>query len=470
MSFIKKPTKKQSETQQITPTPAVISTIIRRPCSSRNKMQLKEILKKEPNKINLLLARALLNDDLLDLFATEPHANECVFSYPNSDWYSVYFKDADGNIYWDAEVGTMKLYFKIEISPSGKDATIIKESMTSDVPRELIGPDGNELPNCVFNQKGNCVNPEGRKSSRQPGTETQVPTPVVLPESVQTQLDKLVIGGGSIKVPKTKVTREYFEQLKSKELIIDWMVKHMSREDLVKCIQRGALSSADVKSAEQLTTPVTDDIVYEQVTQAVRDLPSREINKMIKKVSASEIVSQIKSIPEEEEKLYGSRSKNIINLCRRTRVPGKFTVAKNSKGVWQIYRVDETGKRGAFLGPAVIDKLLGECARAQAITLSRKIAVISAAKERQAERIRKGKSPLVLDSDSVQEELYTLPVILALTGNFPLNLSKHSMAINKFCIKLNNFEADAKGNATAVFPDGTRKIITRDRFKENCSI
>ena len=71
------------------------------------------------------------------------------------------------------------------------------------------------------------------------------------------QLEQLNLGsstpGGSVPSKgKSKVSREFFEQMQSKTLIVNWMIEHMDRADLVKCIQKGALSQADIKEAEDL--------------------------------------------------------------------------------------------------------------------------------------------------------------------------------------------------------------------------
>ena len=66
-------------------------------CSKRSvnpfQTYVNHLITKKPEKIKLLLARALMNDDSLMDFNGQIHANECVFSYPYSNWYSVYLID-----------------------------------------------------------------------------------------------------------------------------------------------------------------------------------------------------------------------------------------------------------------------------------------------------------------------------------------------------------------------------------------
>ena len=65
-----------------------------------------------------------------------------MFSYPNSDWYSVYLVDDNGEQYWDTETGNYKkFYFKINVSPDGKDAGINKSTMRYEPPDELLDSD-----------------------------------------------------------------------------------------------------------------------------------------------------------------------------------------------------------------------------------------------------------------------------------------------------------------------------------------
>ena len=63
-------------------------------CSKRSvnpfQTYVNHLITKKPEKIKLLIARALMNDDYLMDFNGQVHANECVFSYPDSNWYSVY--------------------------------------------------------------------------------------------------------------------------------------------------------------------------------------------------------------------------------------------------------------------------------------------------------------------------------------------------------------------------------------------
>jgi hypothetical protein len=86
------------------------------PCAKRSGIAFQkfvDMIKKNPAKIHVILARALLNYDQLDRFDGQSKANECVFSYPDSDWFGVYLLDSDGNkVEWGD--GYMKYFFKLK--------------------------------------------------------------------------------------------------------------------------------------------------------------------------------------------------------------------------------------------------------------------------------------------------------------------------------------------------------------------
>ena len=59
-------------------------------CSKRSSTSFQtyvgNLVQKKQDKIKLLLARALMNEDMLEDFHGQIHANECVFCYPDSNW------------------------------------------------------------------------------------------------------------------------------------------------------------------------------------------------------------------------------------------------------------------------------------------------------------------------------------------------------------------------------------------------
>lgn len=186
------------------------------------------LILKDKNKIETLIARALYNNDQLHLFDDQPLASECVFAYPNSDWFGVYLVDSKGERYWDDSVGAVKFYFKLKISPDGTDAAIIQD--TFDLPDELKDANGNEIEQCVANRSF-CGDPESMKpakpvkgtgrreaASPTPSIQSQVQQPSLrlqVSPAVLSQLENLSLGGGqssssSRQQPGQPISREFF--------------------------------------------------------------------------------------------------------------------------------------------------------------------------------------------------------------------------------------------------------------------
>ena len=357
------------------------------PCGKRsvkNFQTFMKIIQSNPAGINIMLARALLNDELLDVFDGHPRANECVFSYPNSDWYSVYLIDEDGNKVWDPEEGFSKLYFKIEIE-DGSDARILQESLTNVTPDDLLDADGNEIDNCTIGASRSCVNPDSY--TRQRSSKAAVASPAPKPRSrvlakpaevplvspsLRSELESLSLGAGAEKStpagPKGKITRDYFEQLKSKELIVNWMIQNMSREDLVKCVQKGAVSAADVANAEELSAlevEQTPEELTPEITEVVKvskGMNESEFKNMLKKAAKSSISEAINKISDPAGKKTA-----IVDLCTRSGIPG-YSVRTNKKGVLKIFDPDEEP-----IDEGDIKALLDTCAESESVRMKKLI-------------------------------------------------------------------------------------------------
>jgi len=337
------------------------------PCGKRsvkNFQTFMKILKSNPGGINILLARALLNDDLLDVFDGHPSANECVFSYPNSDWYSVYLVDEDGNKVWDPEAGYSKFYFKIFISPDGTDANIIEETMTNETPKELLDSNGNEIQNCKIGASKTCVNPVSRSEVKttisKPKTKV-AEVPLVSP-SLRAELEPLSVGARAESSapagPKGKITRDYFEQLKSKELIVNWMIQNMSRSDLVKCLEKGAVNVDDLKATEELVEE--EPALTEEIVNIAEQIPESQFKSMLKKVAKSSITAEINKLSSLDDKKNA-----IIKLCVRNGNPNNYSVKTNKRGQLKIYDSD-----GEPFDDNDIDTILQECAELEFKRLS----------------------------------------------------------------------------------------------------
>lgn len=366
------------------------------------------IINSNPAGINIYLARALLNDDLLDSFDGQPNASECVFSYPNSDWYSVYIIDEDGNKQWNPEEGYPQLYFKVEIINDGTDAKIIDE--TFERPDELYDAYGREIENCRVTQSRGCGNPEGytARAATAPRAGRVVASPSASPSSsrvkagrvvaspaatpragrvvparaaevprvspaLRAELEELSVGAGAERSapsgPKGKISREYFEQLKSKELIVNWMIENMTREDLVKCIQKGAVSAADLASAERLASlevpededeagpsgyvPVRiDDKLTKTVVQAAASMP---VSKYAKELKAATKEAIKESLPKES----AAKNQAILALCIRAGVENYSVkeVTRRGKTSYVLYDGDDP-----VVDEDQIEEVIDECA------------------------------------------------------------------------------------------------------------
>jgi hypothetical protein len=309
------------------------------------------------------LKEALQNTTLRgqNLYEFVKESSECLLSFPDSDWYAISgLTDKNGN--------SAVFYFKVQESE--------EDFVCSPAPYRLFErpPELGDRTNCVVSNK-KCVNPDSGGSSsrtRAPVKSKKVKieldeeTREVATPEIAKKLSKLVIAGDTTTTsssrpsgPKTTITREYFEQLKSKDMIIDWMIKNMNREDLIKCVRK---------------QPVLEPV------QTVVTPPSKVSTQTLKKVTKEELVSQIKSIPESEEEQYGVRSRNIVKLCKKANVEGSdaLTVQKSKKGVWEIFR---NGK--------IVDdmKLLDKCADMEAKWLRRRLAVVTGSKQLVQQRL-----------------------------------------------------------------------------------
>jgi len=379
------------------------------PCKGRSVRKLQFFMKyigNDTTKINILLARALLNDDLLDVFDGYPHATECAFSFPDSDWYSVYLLDEEGNKIWDPEAGHMKLYFKIIID--GADARIDEDSMTNDTPAELIDPiTGTEIPNCVVSgssctgsrPKPPKASPAASRASsratspsravgrppsasravgRPPAASAPMPAPLIAPD-ILSGLENLRIAPGPSAGPSgprgtERITRDYFEEMKSKDVIVDWMIRNMSRADLVKCLEKGAVSASDVSEAQALAEvqPSFEEPseVPAAVVAAAASMPESQFKKMLKKATKESIKESLGKISDSVAKKQA-----IVDLCTRSGVPG-YSVRANKKGVMKIMDPDDEP-----IDEGDINELLDTCATSESIRLK---AVIDRLRKRYA--------------------------------------------------------------------------------------
>ena len=286
-------------------------------CRGRDSTKIQEYID-DPAKQKKAFVKALMNDDFLNSFNGQVEASECIFSYPDSEWYGVYLLDQDGNKYWNQEGQRYEMYyFKITVSPNKKDA--FTRSGTTDVTKtDLQGKRA-----CSINANGNCVLPSAEKVAKpQKVVKTTAPKapkasaaseagpsePVVAAD-VMARLQTLSLNPEE---PTTKedVPREYFEQMKNKMLIVQWMVEKMNTDDLFECIKRGSLSPEDVRRAEAVYQTAPEEMA---AAEAASVLPPGEVKKMFKRITKEDLISDLKkNFPDPT-----NRKNGIIEMCRR---------------------------------------------------------------------------------------------------------------------------------------------------------
>ena len=295
-------------------------------CRGRDVTRLSEYLN-DPAKEKKLFAKALMNDGFLASFDGQVEASECVFSYPDSEWYAVYLLDSDGNKYWNNQDQRYEMYFfKLVLSPNKKDA--FTRAGTTDISNtDLEG----KRP-CMISATGTCVmTPVSKaprelkepkvpkassRSTRQPKeSPTTESTPQQVDPDVLARLQTLSLNSDE---PSTKeqVPREYFEQMKNKMLIVQWMVEKMKVEDLVECIKRGSLSPDDVRRAEAVASTAPEeasgssDPVVTAAEEAIASMPPSEVTKMFKRITKEDLIRDL------NERYPGDKKEGIIELCR----------------------------------------------------------------------------------------------------------------------------------------------------------
>ena len=371
-----------------------MSILEARPCGKRSGVNFQKfvnMIKKNPAKIDILLARALLNDEQLDRFDGQGGASECVFSYPNKDWFGVYLVDSAGNkVEWGE--GYMKYYFKLKVNKMGSDAAVTEG--TVDLPDDLKDADGNEIDHCVL-RGTKCGDPDSMRVKPAPKGRTpkatvaveerDEPAPRVAsqvsPVLLQ-QLEDLSLGSGKSSAkpsaqPST-ITREFFEQMKTKEMIVEWMINNMDPKDLIKCVKKGSLSRGDLEEAEKLaSSEISEYSEYPEsgagpsgtsgltnadleVIEMARNIPESELTRMLKKVTKESISELINRISDKTEK-----KKQLIFLCKRAGI-NKYST-QTRRGVLRLFEGDDQ------IDDEEIPKIVDECAAKESTKLRRKL-------------------------------------------------------------------------------------------------
>jgi len=340
---------------------------------------------KNPALARKLFANALESSDYLSRFDGFVEASECIFSYPESEWYSVYLLDSDGNRFFDYRGNReAQLFFKIQLAPSGRSANIIQE--TTDISETDIG----DKQNCAINENGNCGNPKAPAKAKAPpkakaSKKSEAGPSEPIPDDVMGKLTTLSLstGGGSSKskassskpkANKGSTSRDFFDSMESKMQIVEWMINNMNKEDILECIRRGSLSDSDKSKAEAVS------MVPDEIVELAQQLPKDEVRKMLQRITKEDIIKDINSkFKSSDEKMNG-----ISQLC---------------EGAGKIYRILQT-KRGPVMvdkdnDPVGIDVALDECAAFEAERIRQRIVSKWKSATRMAPRLAKDKMPVV---------------------------------------------------------------------------
>jgi hypothetical protein len=285
-------------------------------CRGRDTTNLQEYINDPLKEKKSLFVKALFNDRFLQKFDGQIGVNECIFSYPDSDWYSVYLLDPQGNKMWNPATGEVQYYFKLKIAPSGREAITVDG--TTDISfTDLVGK-----TNCAVNENGNCALPsKASKASKEPkaprakkatSADEAGPSEKV-DASVVERLQMLSLNGKEpSKGSKETAPREYFEQMKNKMLIVQWMIDNMHTEDIVECIKRGSLSPEDIRRAESVSKTEPEP-TEEKIAEIASMIPTKEVRKMLQKITKEDIVNNlIQQYPDPANRING-----IIELCAK---------------------------------------------------------------------------------------------------------------------------------------------------------
>ena len=329
-------------------------------CSKRSSTSFQtyvgNLVQKKQDKIKLLLARALMNEDMLEDFHGQIHANECVFSYPDSNWYGVYLVDPDGKKYFGPN-GAQKFYFQLEFQTDseGVPYDAVPMNGTFETPPELLS-NGQEIKGCVLKPSGKCGNPESKKKKKKISAVDYDSEDEETPAETLQNLTQVSTGS------KQKMPRDYFEGLGSKSLIIDWMIANMKPGEIFKCIQRGSLSAEDIKQAQQILGEAPSS--SSGVSEMIQSFSPSEIHGMIRIVTKEELISAANKIKNKEKK-----KEAIINMCKRAGVKKyKLKIGKNGKPSYIVDNEDD---------PVDEQEVLEECAAKEAIRLKKLIKITS---------------------------------------------------------------------------------------------
>jgi hypothetical protein len=323
--------------------------------------------------------------------------SECVLSYPNSKWYSLYIVDKDDNETWTTGTGTVydhRIFFKIVPDVDGTPKAKVQDVM----PPELRG----KQPCQVIN--GQCVSPTANPAAvvaqttaaapkvprsraaktYDPGASSSTAPAIQLQAEIEQRLNQLNISGQGNRESREQFSRDYFENMNNKMTIIEWMVDHMATPDIVSCIKNKNTNAADVRAAEAVAASVPSRVNPYQADRTSVAGPSESIPQVDQ--VAARAVSIASSMSEEDldRTLKEVSIQEIMDDIRRKHTDrmSQLNAIKALCGTTQPLEVrQETSRRGVVTynlynsdGEKLdIDEALEDCAAVKAFEIKRRI-------------------------------------------------------------------------------------------------
>ena len=317
------------------------------PCDKKTTTKLSTATKESSRLLKKALENTYISEDgpsYFEYFKDLDWPNECIFSYPDSNWIAIYLKDSSGNVYWsknpDGSVKNEKVYFQIGFD-SESDPEII--NFTKRTPSELEG-----LQNCAV-VNGKCVNGNREPKAQKPGKKVifseSIPERIIPPvESVASSSKSVPKVNNTTKNTKTtkSITREEFEKMGSKEAIINWMIQNMDPKDILSCLQQDKPSG---------------------INDIIEGMDTLEIVDTLTEVSFEDLVEGVNSITNLEE-----RYSRIVDLCVVSGLYSQddFDIIKSKKHGFQLSLNDNIQSMDD------INELLEKCAKREAMRLANK--------------------------------------------------------------------------------------------------
>lgn len=241
-------------------------------CSSRSTRRL------DSKNIHGLLAKALagVSEDFdadITFFDEFEYANECTFSYNNTNWYGIFLYDSiTGKPGWARadESGKIverahKLWFEVDFNDPN-EPRIKEETATTKMPEFLKKVKQCKLDGgkCVVGQLDDVrkyFTGKGKKptETRPSPVKGKGPELVPLPTEIMEKLNLADVPSAMESAGSTggkTVTREYLESL-SNDVLIDWMINNMQPQEILGCLGKstGLTPTETKKVLEQIKEP-----------------------------------------------------------------------------------------------------------------------------------------------------------------------------------------------------------------------